>query len=390
MSNLDLINQALNARPKPEGEDPFFAKLPKCELHVHLEGTIWPVSAILLSGRNGIHIPIPEVVNVTGPLHLATFKEIIELEDFHHIYYATTRLIQQATDYGDLYLEYLLHAQGQNIMHVEMSFDPHARGLDGARIPLDTILGGIEAAQGARMLLDLEISASMIMCFSRGRPAEEADQILTELLRSSYRGFVVGVGLDSREKRYPAIEFKDVFARANEAGLKTAMHCDINEINSIGHIRQAIYDIGVDRIIHGLDITIDPSLIPEVIERKISFACCPFSYLVKVPGFKRLQIKQLLESGVLLSINSDYPGMYDWRLTDNFQLVGESTIPDSEIVKAARNSIATAWLPEIKKQEMFDKLDRYINDCMVEWAREVAAQQESDIAVEELSTDPRV
>ena len=92
-----------------------------------------------------------------------------------------------------------------------------------------------------------------------------------------WRDAFIGVGLDSDEAGNPPSKFAAVFARARDAGLLLTMHCDVNQANSVHHIRECLDLIGVDRIDHGINALDDPSLVPDIIRRGLAVTVCPVS-----------------------------------------------------------------------------------------------------------------
>src|SRR3954470_4822794 len=221
----------------------FIAGLPKCELHLHLEGTLSPELKLQLAGRNGI--AIAEKTVAEGE---ATY-DFDSLATFLAVYYPAMNVLVTADDFRDLAYAYLTKAASQGVRHVEMFFDPQAH--TGRGIPFDTVLRGYRQAIVAARA-ELGISAELIMCFLRDLSAEFAMATLMESL--PYKNWIVGVGLDSDERGNPPSKFAAVFARARQEGYFLTMHCDIDQEGSIEHIRQALEDIGVQRIDHGTSI----------------------------------------------------------------------------------------------------------------------------------------
>ncbi|KAF3910312.1 hypothetical protein ABW21_db0207395 [Orbilia brochopaga] len=336
----------------------FFAELPKCELHVHLEGTLLPEKVKAMSTSKGLLTP-DIFENHNG------YKDIAGLYNLFAICDSATAVMREANDLAETYIEYVKKASAQNIIHAEIFFSPHIRSGNRRRVPLKKIL---EAFGRANVILNhmpqIDITVGFIICFSRGRLPLEADEILTELHGSPFKELVVGVGLDCKKRTFPAIDFKDVFARAKQMGLKTAIHCDITKPDRdiIEQIRQAIFDIGVDRIIHGSSIVEDPSLLQQAIEKKIGITCCPFTNLLVGPDFNKYEIKRLLETEALLSIGSDHPAFLPGYLINNiYKIINEGHMPQKfELIKAAENSITSAWVTEGEKQDMLNKQEAYI------------------------------
>jgi adenosine deaminase len=222
----------------------FISRLPKCELRVHLEGTLELSLARTLAARN--NLPIPEDLGEDSDNY-----PFYDLPSFLKVYYAAMSCLNSVADFEDLAYAYLAKAHSQNVIHTEMFFDPQAhtsRGVDFETV-ISGLVNGVTKAKE-----EFAISTKLIMCFLRDHSAESAAQTLTALVESPHRSHVVGVGLDSDEKNNPPKKFADVYKMAKEYGLRTTMHCDVDQSNSIEHIRQALLEIQVERIGHGTNV----------------------------------------------------------------------------------------------------------------------------------------
>ncbi|KAA7765091.1 adenosine deaminase, partial [Salmonella enterica subsp. enterica serovar Lubbock] len=149
----------------------------------------------------------------------------------------------------------------------------------------------------------------------RDMSAESAEETLQQAL--PYKDKFIAVGLDSDEKGNPPSKFAKVFAKARQAGLKLTMHCDIDQENSIEHIRQVIEDIKVDRIDHGTNIVEDQKLVDYVNEHNIGLTSCPVSNGFVVDDMKGKEIIELLEQGVKVTVNSDDPAYFQSYISDD-------------------------------------------------------------------------
>ncbi len=207
----------------------FIDKLPKAELHVHLEGTLEPELSFALATRNGV------------PLSYDTPQALIAAYDFHDlpsflaIYYKAMEVLVTEQDFFDLSWAYLQKARGQNVLYCEMFFDPQAHTRRG--VAFATVIGGIRRAQ-QQALAELGIESQLILCFLRDHSAESALATLQAAL--PYQDWIVGVGLDSDEKDNPPRKFAEVFRRARAQGYQLTMHCDVHQADTHEHIRQVL------------------------------------------------------------------------------------------------------------------------------------------------------
>jgi adenosine deaminase len=327
----------------------FIAGLPKCELHVHLEGTLGPELKLKLAERNGIAMAETTVAEIE-----ATY-EFDSLTSFLVVYYPAMRVLVGEEDFYDLAFTYLTKAASQGVRHVEMFFDPQAH--TGRGVPFDTVIRGYRrAVVTARARYG--ISAELILCFLRDLSAEFAMATLMESL--PYKDWIIGVGLDSDERGNPPVKFAEVFARARAEGYLLTMHCDIDQVGSIEHIRQALEEIGVDRIDHGTNIVEDPSLIEVVKERGIGLTCCPVSNSFVTSDMKATEIVQLLRHGVKVTINSDDPAYFGAYVSENYSSLAEfAGLSATEVLQLARNSFNAAWLTSRALDGFLGELDAY-------------------------------
>jgi adenine deaminase len=243
----------------------FIRNLPKLELHLHIEGTLTPERKLLLAKRNGIDI---------GHTTTSSIRETYNfdsLASFLAVYYDGMTVLLHEPDFYDLALDYLTKAASQNVRYVEMFFDPQAH--TGRGVPFQHIVVGLSQAceDAKRTLL---IMGKLIMCFLRDRDVGWAEDILTQSME--FKEFIIGVGLDSDEHDNPPSKFASVFNRAREAGYKLTMHCDVDQHNTLDHLSQVLTTIGVDRIVHGVNVAVSTELM-EMIAKKpgIGLTVCP-------------------------------------------------------------------------------------------------------------------
>jgi adenosine deaminase len=327
----------------------FIAGLPKCELHLHLEGTLSPDLKLRLAQRNGVDIGQSTVADVE-----ATY-EFDSLTSFLMVYYPAMGVLVTAEDFADLAYEYLTKAASQGVRYVEMFFDPQAH--TGRGVPFRTVVEGYR--QGiVRAHAEHGISAELIMCFLRDLSAEFAMATLMESL--PYKDWIIGVGLDSDERDNPPSKFAAVFARARQEGYQLTMHCDIDQVGSIDNIRSAIHDIGVDRIDHGTNIVEAQDLVDHVRSHGIGLTCCPVSNSFVTSDMKATEIVTLLRDDVKVTVNSDDPAYFKGYMTENFAALAETAeLSPAELVRLSRNAFEIAWLTPRARDGYLAELGAY-------------------------------
>jgi adenosine deaminase len=328
----------------------FIRGLPKAELHLHLEGTLEPELKFLLAQRNGIELAEKTVDEVEQ-----TYK-FHDLTSFLQVYYPAIRVLQQSQDFHDLAFDYLTRAHADGIRHVEMFFDPQAH--TGRGVAFATVITGYRSAitQARR---EFGISAELILCFLRDYSAEYAMATLLEAM--PYKDWIIGVGLDSDERGNPPSKFAAVFARARREGFLLTMHCDIDQADSIEHIRQAMEDIGVDRIDHGTNIIEDDRLVELAKSKGIGFTCCPVSNSFVTEQMKSTEILTLLDRGLTVTINSDDPSYFDAYVADNYlALAAHAGLDTDRLVELAKNSFRASWITPARLDEFLREIDAYV------------------------------
>ena len=329
----------------------FITGLPKAELHLHIEGTLEPELKLRLAQRNGVDIGQTTVEQVQASY------EFHDLTSFLAVYYPAMNVLVTEDDFYDLAMDYLRRAAADGVVHAEIFFDPQAHTSRG--VAFETVIDGLwRAVQDAP---SLGVDAALIMCFLRDMSAESAMETLTA--SAPYRDRIVGVGLDSDERDNPPEKFAEVFARARELGYRLTMHCDIDQVGSVDHIRTVLHTIGVERIDHGTNIVEDPALVAEARERGIGFTCCPVSNSFVTADMKGDEIVQLLHDGVKVSIASDDPAYFGGYVVDNIvALADKQHLTRDDLAQLARNSLEISWVDEGKREALLARLDAYLSE----------------------------
>lgn len=326
----------------------FIHGLPKAELHLHLEGTLEPELKLRLAQKNHIDIGQHTIDEVKAAYQFDS------LTSFLQVYYPAMNVLQEADDFRDLALDYLKKAKEHNIKYAELFFDPQAHTSRG--VPIEAVINGYyEATRQAR---EFGVEAKLILCFLRDMPAESAME--TYLAALPYRDKFIGIGLDSDERDNPPQKFAQVFALAKKDGFHITMHCDIDQEESIEHIRQALLDIGVDRLDHGTNIVEDPSLVAYVKEKNIGLTCCPVSNSFVVDDMKGKEILELLHQGILVTVNSDDPAYFQSYISDDLYTLAQAYgITQEDIAAIVKNAFRIAWIPEEEKEKYLRMVDEY-------------------------------
>lgn len=344
------------ARPLDAPTRTAIHNLPKAELHVHIEGTLEPSLAAQLAERNNVSAPREPTNTRPGsfPFH--------DLPSFLALYYARMSCLVAERDFYDLAMAYFRKAAGQNVKHAEVFFDPQAHASRG--VAFGTVMKGLMSAK-EEAERECGMSVGYIMCFLRDQSAESAMETLDTLLGADggrWRGCVVGIGLDSDEKGNPPEKFAEVFKRVKGEGIKATIHCDVDQEDSIGHVRTCVRDMQVDRLDHGTNIVEDEGLVEEVRKSGIGLTCCPLSNSVlDAHDFKGKEMVELMRRGVRTTVNSDDPAYFGGYVGENLEkMVAGLGIGVKELAGFERNAFEVAWCGEKRKAELLRELEGFL------------------------------
>ncbi len=324
----------------------FVAALPKAELHLHIEGTLEPELAFALAARNGVRLPYGSVDELRGAYRFSN------LQDFLDVYYATASVLREPEDFHDLTAAYLARAHADNVRHAEIFFDPQTHTDRG--VPFAAVIEGISAAlDEARR--DLGMTSRLILCFLRHLDEAAALDTLAEAL--PWRDRIAGVGLDSGERGNPPSKFAEVFRRAREAGFVPVAHA--GEEGPAEYVREALAVLKVVRVDHGNNALDDAALVAELARRRIPLTVCPLSNLrlCVVDDMASHPLRRMMESGLLVTVNSDDPAYFGGYVNDNYVAVAEALgLGRSQLVELARNSFEASLLDDDAKRVRLDEL----------------------------------
>lgn len=332
--------------------DALIGRLPKCELHIHIEGSLEPEMMFALAARNRIPLPWATVDDLRRAYSFGN------LQDFLDLYYLGMSVLLTEQDFFDLAWAYLERAHADNVVHVEMFFDPQGHTTRG--VAFETVVNGLEAAcRAARERLG--IHASLIMCFLRDLSERDAEVTLDAAL--AHRDRIVGVGLDSAERGHPPEKFKRVFRRAADAGFALFAHA--GEEGPAEYVWQALDELGVVRVDHGNRAMEDTALVTRLARDRVPLTVCPLSNLKLrvVDSLHRHPLRDMLEYGLTATVNSDDPAYFGGYVNDNFRAVAAALdLSAADIVTLARNSFAAAMMRDDERAAALARFEAVVND----------------------------
>jgi adenosine deaminase len=322
------------------------ARLPKAELHLHIEGSFEPELMFEIAKRNRIEIPFRSVEEIRNAYKFNNLQEFLD------IYYQGMNVLREERDFFDLTRAYLDHCAADNVTHVEIFFDPQAH--TGRGVPFDTVIKGI--------LSGLEygeqkygITWRLIMSFLRHLSEEDGFATLEQAMPWLDR--ITAIGLDSSEKGNPPSKFAGLFKRCRKRG--RLLCCHAGEEGPPEYVREAL-EMVVDRIDHGNRAMEDPELIEVIRNRWIALTVCPLSNLALkvIDRMEQSPVKRMLDEGLRVTVNSDDPAYFGGYMNANFEAVAEGlNLTEDDIVQLAKNSFLGSFLPEEEKAAWCDLVE---------------------------------
>ena len=320
-------------------------RMPKAELHIHIEGSLEPELIFELAQRNGVALAYESVET------LRAAYAFDNLQSFLDIYYAGASVLLKEQDFYDMTAAYLRRAAADNVRHAEIFFDPQTHTARG--VPFQAVIDGIW-----RACQDGPISASLIMCFLRHLSEEDALATLEEAL--PFRAKIIGVGLDSSELGHPPEKFCRVFERCRQLGLHLVAHA--GEEGPPEYIETALDLLNVERIDHGVRCLEDPLLTQRLAREQVALTVCPLSN-IKLRVFEHMgqhNLLALLDAGLAATVNSDDPAYFGGYINANFLAAFEALpLGLSHAQRLARNSFTASFLEPDARRAFLDELDTF-------------------------------
>jgi adenosine deaminase len=322
------------------------ASLPKVELHLHIEGSLEPDLMMALAKKHRVDLPYANIEDVRKAY------DFEDLQSFLDLYYLGASVLKDEDDFYQLMWNYLLRCKDDNVVHAEIMFDPQThtqRGI-GFEIFMTGFKRAIKQAQQ-------EWGQSCLLIMSFLRHLTEQSAIETLETARPYLDDITAVGLDSSELGNPPEKFAQVFKMAKSLGLKRVAHA--GEEGPTEYIWGALKVLDVHRIDHGVRCIEDPDLIAFLIQSQHPLTVCPLSN-TKLKVFKHMQehnVLQLLDLGLMATINADDPSYFGGYLNDNFvAIIDHLPIEKHHLEQLLKNSFNASFLAEDVKQYWLQKI----------------------------------
>ena len=327
-------------------------RLPKAELHLHLEGSLEPELMFELAKRNGIDIPFATVEDIHKAYNFSN------LQDFLDIYYVGMNVLITQADFHDLTMAYLARVHADNVRHVEVFFDP--QGHTDRGIAFATVVNGISSALDEAQT-KWGMTSKLILCFLRHLSEEAAFETLE--MASDHLDRIDGVGLDSSELGHPPSKFRQVFAAAGTLGLKRVAHA--GEEGPPAYIHEALDMLDIDRLDHGNRALEDGTLVARLGREKMTLTVCPLSNL-RLCVINRLEdhpLKTMLSLGLRATVNSDDPAYFGGYINENYRRTADAIgLTEAEIIELAKNSFRGSFLEPAEIEAHLAAIDAAVGE----------------------------
>lgn len=321
-------------------------RLPKAELHLHLEGSVEPELALALARKHGRELPGA----AEGPAGLRRSYAYASFQDFLRLYLAISACMVDASDFAAIAVDLARKLAAENVRYAEVTFTPMTHVARG--VAPEVVLAGLaEGRERARREHGVELAwvFDIVRLF-----LDQAEPTLAMALRGREDG-VIGLGFAGPESpKWPIEPFSPIFARARAEGLHALPHA--GEMDGALSVWNALRHLGAERIGHGVRCLDDPALVEHLRDHKIALEVCPTSNvgIGLFPSLERHPLPALLAAGLEVSLASDDPPMFSTTLAEEYRRCAATYgWSAAEIAALARSSVRHSFMPEASKQALF-------------------------------------
>jgi len=346
-----------------------FEKMPKIDLHRHLDGDIDPRLLFLIAKSNKVDIGFKNSEELLRYFKKLTKQGLVPLltEGFGLV----TSLTQTARNLKFIAFEEVYNLKQEGIIYAEIRFAPqyHCQGRQTYYRQLKTkneelsyreVIAAV--ARGLKQgYKNFGVPTRLIICIGREIDPKEGVEIARAAIKCQDLG-VIAIDLACDEINFPPNRHSNAFAITTNSGLKRTVHAGEFGHRKIQNIWDAIDNLCADRLGHAVDLAQAPKLIETVKERNIGIEMCPLSnrFTGAIKSINELKINELLKQGVRVTLNSDDPKMFGYTLSDTFEKVAKAfKFGKKEIEKLLLNSVQVAFCDEKLKKELKDKIGKY-------------------------------
>lgn len=334
----------------------FLQELPKCEHHLHLEGTLEPALLFSLAERNKIVLPdhFPKTVEACNE----RYSNFADLQDFLDHYYIGMSVLITEQDFYELAMEYFQKAANDGCLHSEVFFDPQGHVERG--IHVDIVVNGFNrACKDANVKFGT--TNKLIMCLLRHLPGQSGLETIDSVVHHFENGIIHGLGLDSSEKPFPPELFVECYSAVKSRHPEVGLTAHAGEEGDHTYVSNSLDLLNVSRIDHGVNSHQSEELMARLAENQTMLSMCPLSNvkLQVVSDVSELPIRLFFDKNVPFSINSDDPAYFGGYILDNYKTVHTRFgFTVAEWKKIALNGINGSWCDEKRKSDLREKVEQ--------------------------------
>lgn len=335
-------------------------RIPKVELHRHLECSIRLSTLRELGPAAGIDVSGTEA---ELKRRLLVAEPMLDLETVLAKFLATQKILHREENLTRLTFEAIEDAAREGVRILELRYAPTYVRLNHEHLSFDQIHRAI--AKGVELAKNLPVAVGLIAIVQRTVPMKVAEQVVDFAIahRGTNRGDLIAIDLADNEAIAETRAFAPLFQRAKAAGLHVTVHAgEDNFPGAPGNVKIAIEELGAERIGHGVQIHRDPEVRRLVTEKRVPLELCPTSNWLTgaVPSTARHPFRSLFESGVLTTLNSDDPGLFDIDLVTEYGvLANEHRFTESELNRINDIAASASFISFDEKQKFWPRpIDR--------------------------------
>lgn len=331
--------------------DAFLKGVPKCELHLHIEGTFEPELLFCVAERNGVALPYKSAEELRAAYDFSNLQEFLDL------YYAACAALLTEQDFYDLAFAYVERAAADNVRHVEVMFDPQSHTDRGVEFGV-VVRGLTRAFRDGEARLG--VSWRLIMSFLRHLSEEAAVRTLEQA--APHAADIAAVGLDSGEDGNPPAKFRRVFTAARERGFLVVAHA--GEEGPASNIVDVLDMLGARRIDHGVRCLEDDACVARLARDRVPLTVCPNSN-ERLKVVERFfggvsPVRRLVDANLVVTINSDDPAYFGGYMVDNFRrAVVDASLTAAEVADICRASFQASFLDKADKERLVAEVDAF-------------------------------
>jgi aminodeoxyfutalosine deaminase len=335
-----------------EAEQELIRRMPKAELHVHLEGSVRPETLLDLGPKHGVAYPFSDPEGARDWFRFRDFPHFIE------VYVAICNCLLEVDDYDRVTYELAQEARRQNIRYLEVTIAPASLIAPRNVATPDVAIAGCRAG-ARRALADLGVRMQFILDAVRSRPVEHV-MALAEWTADNQGDGLVGLGLGGQEVGYPAMPHEAAIRHARERGVRISLHAG----ETVGP--ESVWDAleaGSERIGHGVNAIHDPVLVGHLVERGVVLEVSPTSNLCLgvAPSYAEHPFRALHDAGVTLTVNTDDPPMFGATLTGEYLALAEHChFTLDELIDLNLNAVRAAFLPDAERAALLTEFETEI------------------------------